>query len=74
MIYTKRQSLESLLYSNLEQTIQKGLEQTLEYADSVGADESHLIIFNRDKNEKWEDKIWYKQRVYEGRVVGVWGA
>ena len=40
-----------ILYSNLEQTIQKGLEQTLEYADSVGADESHLIIFNRDKNE-----------------------
>jgi hypothetical protein len=63
-----------ILYSNLEQTIQKGLEQTLEYADSVGADESHLIIFNRDKNEKWEDKIWYKQRVYEGRVVGVGGA
>jgi hypothetical protein len=40
----------------------------------VGADESHLIIFNRDKNMKWEDKIWYKQRVYEGRMVGVWGA
>ena len=63
-----------ILYSNLDKTIQKGLKQTLEYADSVGADESHLIIFNRDKNEKWEDKIWYKQRVYEGRVVGVWGA
>jgi len=58
----------------LEQTIQKGLEQTLEYADSVGADESHLTIFNRDKSVKWDNKIWYKEMSYEGRVVGVWGA
>jgi hypothetical protein len=63
-----------IFYSNLEQTIQKGLEQTLEYSDSVGANESHLIIFNRDKDVKWDDKIWYKKMSFEGRGVGVWGA
>jgi hypothetical protein len=63
-----------ILYSNLDKTIQKGLKQTLEYADSVGADESHLIIFNRDKGVKWDNKIWYKEMSFEGREVGVWGS
>jgi hypothetical protein len=40
----------------------------------VGADESHLIIFNRDKGMKWDDKIWYKKMTYKGKRVGVWGA
>ena len=63
-----------ILYSNLDKTIEKGLEQTLEYADFVGADESHLIIFDRDKNSKWDDKIWHKEMDYDGREVLVWGA
>jgi len=63
-----------ILYSNLDKTIEKGLEQTLEYVDFVGADEAHLIIFNRDKGMKWEKKIWNKEMSYEGRKVLVWGA
>jgi hypothetical protein len=63
-----------ILYSNLDKTIEKGLEQTLEYADFVGGAESHLIIFNRDNGVKWEDKIWYKEMSFEGRRVFVWGA
>jgi hypothetical protein len=63
-----------ILYSNLEKTIEKGLEQSLEYTDKAGADETHLIIFNRDKDIEWEDKIWHEVRVYEGREVLVWGA
>jgi hypothetical protein len=58
----------------LDKTIQKGLEQTLEYSDNVGADESHLIIFNRNKGMKWDDKIWYKEMSFEERRVLVWGA
>jgi len=63
-----------ILYSNLDKTIEKGLKQTLEYADFVGADESHLIIFDRSKDSKWEDKIWNKEMNYESREVLVWGA
>ncbi|NEW61557.1 AAA family ATPase [Sulfurovum sp. bin170] len=60
-----------ILYSNLEKTIEKGVEQTLEYADMVGADESHLIIFDRDKRIKWDDKIWNRKDKSE---VMVWGS
>jgi len=62
-----------ILYGNLETTIQKGLEQTFEYGDIVGAKEQHLIIFNRKEDVKWEDKIWQEERVYDGRKILVWG-
>ncbi|MEA1920142.1 MAG: ATP-binding protein, partial [Campylobacterota bacterium] len=62
-----------ILYANLDKTIEKGLKQTLEYGDIVGADEHHLIIFDRKKDLKWDDKIWHKIEFYEGREVMVWG-
>jgi len=60
-----------ILYSNLKKTIEKGIEQTLEYADMIGADESHLIIFDRSADMKWEDKIWDKR---DESGVMIWGS
>lgn len=62
-----------VLYSNLNKTIEKGVEQTLAYSDLVAADESHLIIFNRDKKTSWEDKVWQKTVLYNNKAVLVWG-
>lgn len=62
-----------ILYANLDKTIEEGLKQTLEYGDIVGADEYHLIIFDRKKDVKWDDKIWHKVEFYEEREVLVWG-
>ena len=58
----------------LESTIEKGLEQTAEYADQFGADESHLVIFNRDPDLPWEAKIWHRAEIRGTRILGVWGA
>jgi hypothetical protein len=44
----------------LDQVIKEGITQTRGYADSVGANESYLVIFNRDPNTPWDDKIWQK--------------
>ncbi|SFV62529.1 hypothetical protein MNB_SV-12-269 [hydrothermal vent metagenome] len=60
-----------ILYSNLKKTIEKGIEQTLEYSDIVGANESHLIIFDRSADIKWEDKIWDKR---DESGVMIWGS
>jgi hypothetical protein len=62
-----------ILRNALDTTIEKGLEQTAEYADKLGAAESHLVIFNRDPDVLWDDKIWQQQGQYKGRVIGVWG-
>ena len=57
----------------LESLLPKALAQTSEYADMVGADESHLIFFNRDPHLDWDKKIWHRQHDYEDRTIEVWG-
>ena len=59
---------------NLDTLMQEGLKQTTDYADKSGAEEAHLIIFNRQKNVPWERKISYKAMNYENRIIGIWGA
>jgi len=59
--------------SKLETIIDLGLQQTAEYADGFNADETHLIIFNRDSEIPWGQKIWYQKRQYQQREIGVWG-
>jgi hypothetical protein len=62
-----------ILYKSLEATITQGLEQTGGYADRCGADEAHLIIFDRRPEVAWDDKIWQRQESWQGRTLGVWG-
>ena len=62
-----------LLRGSLESVIEKGLEQTADYADQFGADESHLVIFNRDPDVSWDKKIWHRPETYGPRTLGVWG-
>lgn len=57
-----------------EGVIAKGLEQTADYAGRVGADEAHLVIFDRDPESSWESKIWHAERSHADRRIGVWGA
>jgi hypothetical protein len=62
-----------ILYKSLEATVAEGLEQTAGYADQCGANEAHLIIFDRRPEVAWDDKIWQRQESWQGRVLGVWG-
>ena len=62
-----------ILYGSLDSAINKGLEQTAGYADSIGATQVHLVIFNRDKNTLWDDKIWHKQADYQSYKIDIWG-
>ncbi|MBO4744913.1 MAG: ATP-binding protein [Bacteroidales bacterium] len=59
---------------DLDKVIQKGLEQTVGYMDTVGSvDEGHLIIFDRTQEKTWDERIWHKPYEYEGRTIVVWG-
>ncbi len=62
-----------ILYKSLERTMEEGLEQTLDYMDKCGADEGHLVIFDRREGRKWEDKIFRKEEKRDGTVITVWG-
>lgn len=59
---------------NLDTVIEKGLQQTWEYMDTVGSvDEGHLIIFDRTQEKSWEERIWHKTCDYQGHTIMVWG-
>lgn len=60
-------------YGSLDACIEKGLEQVSDYADKLGASQTHLIIFNRDADVSWDDKTWHRQSAYQGRDIAVWG-
>ncbi|MCL2059265.1 MAG: hypothetical protein FWH01_09465 [Oscillospiraceae bacterium] len=58
----------------LETVIAKGLEQTADYARRAGATDAHLMIFDRDPERTWDEKIWRRDESFAGLVITVWGA
>ncbi len=60
-------------HESLESTIEEGLKQVAMYYDKCGAGEAHLLIFNRKTDIKWEEKVFYQEKEYEGVKVSVWG-
>ncbi len=63
-----------ILRGDLDTIIAQGLEQTVDYTRQVGADEAHLVIFDRNPATAWDDKVWQRQASHEGLEVRVWGA
>ncbi|GAB6161031.1 hypothetical protein JCM12298_01900 [Desulfothermus naphthae] len=62
-----------VLYKSLEKTIEEGLSQTYEYMDRCGADEGHLVIFDKTKGKSWDEKIFERREKYKGKEIWVWG-
>ena len=58
----------------LETVMAKGLEQTADYARRAGADEAHLMIFDRNPERTWDERIWRRDESYDGFTITVWGA
>ena len=62
-----------ILYTSLKVTLKKGLEQTWEYMDYCGTKEGHLVIFDRDQNKTWDEKIFQRTEDYKGIQIKMWG-
>lgn len=58
----------------LETVLAQGLEQTVGYARQVGAEEAHLVVFDRDPARGWDERIWHRSALHGGLSVGLWGA
>lgn len=50
-----------------------GLQQTASYMDTCGADEGHLVLFDRDSHKSWEEKIFHEIEDVNNKIVHVWG-
>ena len=62
-----------LLHQSLEATLAIGLTQTWEYLDRCGAEEGHLVIFDRTVGKAWEEKVFRRQEAINGKAITVWG-
>ncbi|MEM4271239.1 MAG: AAA-like domain-containing protein [Candidatus Pacearchaeota archaeon] len=62
-----------VIRKSIEKTLEEGLEQTAEYTDTCGAEESHLILFDKTPNKTWDEKIFYFEREHKGKLIHVWG-
>lgn len=62
-----------LLRKAPEATHAEGIEQTADYADKCGADETYLILFDRRADRTWEERIWQRTEVRAGRAITAWG-
>ena len=50
-----------------------GLSQTRAYMDRAGADEGHLVIFDRTAARTWEERIFRRVEDEDGKQITVWG-
>ena len=62
-----------LLHKSLEQTLATGVAQTWTYMDRCGADEGHLVVFDRTPDKPWEDKLFHRQENIRSHNVHIWG-
>jgi hypothetical protein len=62
-----------ILYGSMDSTLKEGLEQTWEYMDRCGTEEGHLVIFDRDKDKAWKEKIFSREEIYQGKKIKIWG-
>jgi len=60
-------------YDSLESTMEEGLAQLADYSDKCGAEEAHLLIFNRNPSVKWEEKIFILEKEHKGGKDQCWG-
>lgn len=60
-------------HKSLQKTIEKGLKQTAKYMDRTGANNCHLIIFDKSEDKSWEEKIFKREREYTGKKIVIWG-
>jgi hypothetical protein len=66
--------LKLLRTGSLDALIAQALPQAADYADRVGADETHLVVFDRTGRTAWDDRIRHKTETVGSRTIGVWGA
>ena len=60
-------------HGDLERMLADGLEQTWIYLDTSGAEAAHLVIFDRDPNRSWQEKIFRRDMSFRDRSITVWG-
>jgi hypothetical protein len=58
----------------MESVIESGVAQLGRYLDTVGLDHGWLVVFDVRPDKSWEDRLWEREALVEGKRVVVLGA
>jgi hypothetical protein len=73
LVYDGRKYPIELKIMRNAKSLSDGMTQTAEYADKVGSNAGWLIIFDRDTNKSWDEKIYMKKENVNGKEITVAG-
>lgn len=62
-----------IIHGSLEKTMHNGLVQVTGYADRCGAEEVYLLIFDREKEKNWDEKIFCETKEHDRWQVTIFG-
>jgi hypothetical protein len=57
-----------------EKSVADGLEQLSAYMDKAGTSEGWLVLFDRNAEKPWEDKLYMRQEMHKEKHITVAGA
>ena len=57
-----------------EAVLKTALTQTADYAERCGADEAHIVVFDRRPDVSWEERIWQREATQGKWTITLWGA
>ena len=73
VVYKERKYPVELKIRRGKKTIAEGIDQTIRYMDTFGCDEGWLAIFDKRKEKTWNEKIFMKKVIVDGKTVTVVG-
>ncbi len=62
-----------VLRRSLDRTIAEGVKQTIGYMDRCGAAAGHLVVFDRDPERSWKDRIFRREAATSAGAITIWG-
>jgi hypothetical protein len=73
LVYENRKYPIELKIRYGDKYIDDGLEKTAQYMDLHCCTEGWMVVFDRRKTVKWEDKLYFKKETVDGKTVTVVG-
>ena len=68
----KRYPIEIKIFRG-QKTIDQGIEQTLQYMNSLACTNGWLVVFDRDREKSWDEKIYQKTEKSGNKTVHIFG-
>jgi hypothetical protein len=73
IVYKNKKYPVELKINRGKKSVEKGVEQILGYMDTLACTDGWLIVFDRKKEISWDEKIYQKTEILDGKTVNIFG-